>query len=162
MKILLLDLESKEGKGMDIRFVKLTRRRKKDMETFFEKLTPEDKANWGISEEPEVLVDILFFKQKKEVKIIGIIGKEIVCYGQITPIRRRGYLEGIVVRSDLQRQGIGTLLVKKLEGIAKKEKLEIVDLEVFKNNSKAISFYKKMGYEVDGESKHYYKMQKKL
>jgi ribosomal protein S18 acetylase RimI-like enzyme len=73
-----------------------------------------------------------------------------------------GYLEGIVVRSDLQNQGIGKALMIHLEKIAQEKKCPYIKLEVFKENTKAIEFYENIGYKKRGQSQSSWFMRKYL
>lgn len=74
---------------------------------------------------------------RKNNKVIGISG-----------LRRNKFLpvSFTVVHRDYQGQGIGTLLKKKLNQKAKRTGYKIITLSVLKNNAKAISMNKKLGY----------------
>ena len=56
-----------------------------------------------------------------------------------------------------RRRGIGTMLLKKLINMAKKEKIQRILLEVSENNTVAISFYEKLGFKKVSKRKNYYK-----
>lgn len=64
---------------------------------------------------------------------------------------------GIAVDKNFQRQGVGSLLIKKIIEIAKQNKVSTLSLEVDEKNEKAINFYKKMGFTVTNIRKKYYK-----
>lgn len=51
-------------------------------------------------------------------------------------------------------QGIGTELFKALERWARKHNIHRLELTVMVHNQKAVSFYKKMGFEIEGTKKH--------
>jgi len=62
----------------------------------------------------------------------------------------------IYVCKNFRNQGIGTKLLKKIEGIDNSVCLRKIYLEVSKNNREAISFYIKMNFEKIYTRKNYY------
>ena len=55
-----------------------------------------------------------------------------------------------------RRRGIGTMLLKKLINMAKKEKIQRILLEVSQNNIAAICMYEKAGFKKISKRKNYY------
>jgi len=55
-----------------------------------------------------------------------------------------------------RRRGIGTLLLKKLINLAKKDKVLRIILEVSENNIAAVRMYEKLGFEKISKRKNYY------
>jgi aminoglycoside 6'-N-acetyltransferase I len=64
-------------------------------------------------------------------------------------------VEDAAVDTSYREKGVGKLLVKSLEDIARKNKIMAIDLL---SNTKAIGFWKKLGYATDG----YVQLTKKL
>ena len=62
----------------------------------------------------------------------------------------------IYVCKNFRKKGIGTKLLKKIEGIDNTACLRKIYLEVSKNNREAISFYIKMNFEKIYTRKNYY------
>ncbi len=58
-------------------------------------------------------------------------------------------IEDTVVDSNQRNKGVGALLIKKLEEIAKEKNIASIDL-LSNTKSKAIDFWKKQGYEANG------------
>jgi len=57
-------------------------------------------------------------------------------------------VDDLSVRSDYRKNGIGTLLMDKLEELAKKNKIYEIELNVWCFNKGAINFYENKGYEA--------------
>jgi L-amino acid N-acyltransferase YncA len=57
---------------------------------------------------------------------------------------------GIYVREGYRNLGLGTALTKELIGIAKKQRLEILQLSVYATNERAFHVYKKCGFKECG------------
>lgn len=60
------------------------------------------------------------------------------------------WIEDIEVAEPYRKNGIGTMLLDKVEYIAKKNGVRIIALEAQSSNVPAIDFYRKNGYELDG------------
>lgn len=58
------------------------------------------------------------------------------------------YLTLIGIKKEYQNLDYGKKLMNLYEKISKIEKMEILKLEVFNRNEKAINFYKKFGFEI--------------
>lgn len=155
--------------GKDIiEFRNLKRTDKKLLLVFAKHLTHETKLLWGLNEIPEDIAKNIMAERhrrdfKKQMQIVGLRNKEIVCYGKIDIFSSGvGYFEGIIVRSDLQGKGIGKELMIYLESLAEKEKCPYVKLEVFKENINGIEFYEHLGYKKRGHSSGSWFMRKYL
>lgn len=65
---------------------------------------------------------------------------------------------GMGIHEDFQNQGIGTILMDKvIEWSDSHSEIEILWLQVFGNNEKGISIYKKKGFIEDGRQKDFIK-----
>ena len=62
----------------------------------------------------------------------------------------------LAVHPAYRRQGIGRSLMALAEDYARRKNITVVMLEVSTQNSAAIDFYKKLGYENTGFLSHYY------
>ena len=58
-----------------------------------------------------------------------------------------GWVRWVYILRDHQRRGIGTALLLHLEDEAKKKGLTQLRLHVLEKDSRAVNFYKKLGYE---------------
>jgi len=63
----------------------------------------------------------------------------------------------IAVKGSKRREKIATKLFDAIFDYAKSENIEEFTLEVRTSNTAAIEFYKKLGFEIDGVRKNYYK-----
>ena len=103
-----------------IEFRKLKRTDKKLLLAFAKCLTSDSKMRWGLLEEAGEITKYIMEERhrngcKKHTQIVGIQNKEIICYGKLSVFESGiGYLEGIIVRSDLQGKGIGKELMDYL------------------------------------------------
>ena len=62
--------------------------------------------------------------------------------------RRYAIVDGIVVRSGFQNQGIGRILMDKMQEWAIAKSATSIELNVYEFNSAAISFYERLGYQA--------------
>ena len=90
-----------------------------------------------------------WFHQPHVMQIIEVAGKNagVVCYSS------RGdffHIESLELDSEFQNLGIGSKILKLLITEARKHRFP-VKLLVFKENDRAISLYKKLGFEIVGE-----------
>ncbi|WP_165941966.1 GNAT family N-acetyltransferase [Cardinium endosymbiont of Culicoides punctatus] len=68
----------------------------------------------------------------------------------------------IAIRSKYFGKGYANLLLKSLENDARNQGVEIFRLSVLKNNIRAINFYKKHGFQIDGTLTHNVKIRNLL
>ena len=61
---------------------------------------------------------------------------------------RRGWINHLAVRPDRQRKGIGTLLVRELEKRLMEKGARKINAQIYQSNTRSLSFFKAMGYEV--------------
>jgi diamine N-acetyltransferase len=71
---------------------------------------------------------------------------------------RRGYksihIDQFSVIDEFQKKGIGKIMLDKIKEIATKNKIQIIELNVWTNNNKAINFYKKNGFLCLNENRY--------
>jgi GNAT superfamily N-acetyltransferase len=68
----------------------------------------------------------------------------------ITPVRRPLYLAGMAVAPDMQRKGIGMLLLNRAEEIARDWPAQSIVLDAYDADAGAGGFYEKYGYREIG------------
>ncbi|MBC1575174.1 GNAT family N-acetyltransferase [Listeria booriae] len=80
-------------------------------------------------------------------KVAGILG-----YRSPIPVKANEHVLvlDIAVHPDFQKHGVGSALMDELFRIAKAENKEKILLRVLSNNEKAIKFYTKLGFQVEG------------
>ena len=61
-------------------------------------------------------------------------------------VEKIAYISMIAVKKNFRQQGVGALLLKECESVARKNGMKKIKLEVLKENSTAISFYQKKGF----------------
>ena len=88
----------------------------------------------------------LIAKDKKGVLGYGILKKE----------SEKGLIFSLAVLPEMQNQGIGKEILKRLIEIAKKEDLKKIYLHTGETNFKAIAFYQKFGFNIIKVKENYY------
>ncbi|MBR3163522.1 MAG: ribosomal protein S18-alanine N-acetyltransferase [Clostridia bacterium] len=91
--------------------------------------------------------------------IVAKQNDEIIGYAGIWIAIDIAHITNIVVKKDMRRTGIGSLLLQELINMCKELKILEITLEVNEHNSNAISLYKKFGFEQVGLRKKYYRNQ---
>lgn len=94
----------------------------------------------------KLLNNAILYQIKKEGKNIGLLAFYINNETKIS------YLTLIVIKNQYQNFGFGKKLLELYENISKKEKMNILKLEVFNKNLKAINFYKKFGFNLQDKT----------
>jgi ribosomal-protein-alanine N-acetyltransferase len=88
-------------------------------------------------------------------RVIRCNGK-LVGYGGLWLIIDEGHVTNIAVHPDFRKQGIGEKLMDELIGLAKKQKIMGITLEVRPSNQAALRLYNKYGFIPTGIRKGYY------
>lgn len=89
-------------------------------------------------------------KSENEYEIAGFIIARL-----ITSVKE-GEILNIAVRLEFRKRGIGTLLLKEIEGFFKLEGIRSIWLEVRKSNLTAQDFYRRNNFEFCGTRKNFY------
>lgn len=84
---------------------------------------------------------------KKPLGIAQLRYRDNTIQNKIPLSKNFAHIHGMQVKKHMQRTGIGSQLLKKIDELAKVEKVQILTLCVEKDNQKAISFYEKQGFE---------------
>lgn len=82
--------------------------------------------------------------------------QEVIGYCGIWGVLDEGQITNVAVRPDAQGQGIGYEMLSELLRIGKNEGLQQYTLEVRVSNSRAISLYRRLGFEEEGIRKNFY------
>lgn len=98
--------------------------------------------------------------------LLGIkSGEEFVGFGAFydnDQITREAFLSMIAIKEAYRGLGVGSVLLKEISSLAKKQGMESIKLEVNKGNEKAISFYQQKQFVVVSKTDNSYIMQKSL
>lgn len=96
--------------------------------------------------------DVLAEKYHKYARVIGLYEQEILagfgCFYCNDMQSRTVFLSLIAVHPSCQRKGYGGLLLSEVIKISKKEGMEKLELEVRKENTAGICFYKQQGFSL--------------
>lgn len=95
-------------------------------------------------------------ENEKATYFCAVTNENVVGYIGVWNIMDEGNITNIAVHPDFQKKGIGYALLEEMKNFAKKEKMLFLTLEVNEKNEKAISLYKKCGFEITGRRKKYY------
>ena len=100
--------------------------------------------------------------KKVHTKHRGIIYSEDIILGYLffSSIKNEAHLLNLGVRADFQRKKIGSSLMDAFIKQCYAMDIKKIFLEVREANNKAINFYKKNNFKVDGIRKNYYKDKK--
>ncbi len=88
--------------------------------------------------------------------VVAVEDGQAVGYAGITDIAGEANITNIAVHPDWRRRGIGEILLDNLIQYCIANNLLLITLEVRKSNISAVSLYKKMGFDTEGERKGYY------
>lgn len=97
---------------------------------------------------------------KKAKAKVGLIGDKVVCYYSYYAVCGEGFINNLAVDKKYQHRGIGFAMMQNMIEEAKMDNLSALTLEVEEDNEKAIALYLKVGFEVEGRRKEFYKNKK--
>ena len=83
---------------------------------------------------------------EKKYSFIATDNKKIIGFVDFKTVGGAAYLKQLIVSKESRRAGMGDLLIKKFEDIAKKNKCHLAYLETSEKHKEALRFYKKHGY----------------
>lgn len=115
---------------------------------------------FNISVEREAKFIERFSSSKKDVMLIALDGERVVGNGiieceKIPRFSHRAELS-ITVLEEYWGRGIGTALIERLIAEATERRISVIDLNVRADNKRAISLYKKFGFEKVGVMKRFF------
>lgn len=109
----------------------------------------------GERKESILYVILRFMANRRRTRILiasnnkKIVGYISIIFAKFKKLRGNAYL-ALSVAPSSRNQGIGTELMRAAEDFAKKRGVRRLELEVFGKNEKAISLFKRLGYEEEG------------
>ena len=117
---------------------------------------------FNISPEREAKFIDRFAKSNNDLMLVAldgdkVVGNAIVERNKVKRYNHRAEISITVLR-DYWGRGIGSRLMEMMIDFAKSAKIESLYLEVRGDNERAISLYKKYGFEEIGEYKCYFKI----
>ena len=119
-----------------------------------------DGKTFDISIEKEARFLERFKSSKKNLMLIAVEGDLIIANAAIECDRRKRYSHrgelSITVRKDYWGSGVGTSLMNKLIEFSKKANYKSIYLDVRADNERAISLYRKFGFERMGIYRDYF------
>jgi len=116
-----------------------------------------EEVTMTLEEEQKFLKNIL--ESKLNLMICAFVNGELAgnagihCVREHLKVKHRARF-GIGIKQKFWNKGIGNALMKELLNAAKEMGFEQLELEVFSGNTRAISLYKKYGFEVWGTVKN--------
>lgn len=90
----------------------------------------------------------LVYEEDNKIKGLLIAIQKNTKTNSITKERTIYFIDDIVVDNEFKRQGIGTKLYEYLINMAKENKVDAVELNVWAFNSDAVKFYESLGMSV--------------
>ncbi len=94
-------------------------------------------------------------KEPRRIMLIAEDSARILGFGVIKLLQEEGEVENLAVSRDMQCQGVGTQLLRRLVDLAKTD-VSNVFLEVREANAAARALYTKAGFRECGRRKSYY------
>ena len=94
--------------------------------------------------------NVALFVSEAGGKLVGFVHailREPPAFPVFVP-RRYAIVDGIVVKSGFQNQGIGKILMDKMQDWAIARGATSIELNVYEFNETAISFYERLGYQT--------------
>ena len=112
-----------------------------------ERQTREEEASWLSN----LLSD---FREGRQVVVTAFLGEKVVGTSRVSRGRRPDVLHygelHISVAREFRDQGLGYEMIRVLLSESRKIGIQIVSLEVFENNPRAIHLYEKLGFKQTG------------
>lgn len=90
------------------------------------------------------------------ITLIASMDEQVVGFLNVHHVLDEGDFNLIAVKDTYRRKGIATLLMDALFEYAKQHEISSYTLEVRVSNEDAISFYRRLGFELVGRRKEYY------
>ena len=121
-----------------------------------------DETTFNISPEKEARFIERFFKAERDVMLVAVDGDKIVGNGIIECERAKRYSHratlSVTVLREYWGQGIGSRLMEMMIGFSRDHDISVISLEVRADNLRAVSLYKKFGFETIGVYKRFFKI----
>ncbi len=92
----------------------------------------------------------VFFTALENEDLIGYVGLNFIL--------DEGYITSIAVEENSRNKGVAALLLNRCFSFAREKKLSFVSLEVRQSNQTAVALYQKLGFNLEGQRKDFYKL----
>ena len=117
-------------------------------------------SGFNISKESEARFIKRFADSERDIMIVAlygdlVVGNGVIEHEKIPRYNHRATLSITVLREYCGR-GIGTEIMSRLLSFSKEVGIRTVSLEVRRDNERAVSLYKKFGFEVVGTFRDYF------
>lgn len=116
--------------------------------------------SWGVSWRDEDLLCIL--EDPWAYTEVMERGGEVIGYYCIELKPRSLFINAIQVRRDCTGEGLGKIMMERIEAIAVLHGINCIELWVQSANHKALKFYRQLGYELARRKGNNYLMRKNL
>lgn len=88
--------------------------------------------------------------------LVGLEGREVICYGGFHKVMDEGHIMNIAVKKNFRGQGLGKQLISAMIARAKLLGITNLTLEVSVENPVALHFYGQYGFKSYGLRPNYY------
>jgi len=92
--------------------------------------------------------------EEKKYKFVMLENKTPIGFMSFKIRGGAAFLSELIVAKAFRNKGIGSLLIRKFEELAKKKRCHVAYLETSEKHKEAIKFYKKHGYRIIAELKN--------
>lgn len=99
--------------------------------------------------------------QKWDLSFVATFDKQLVGFVIVSKKEKSIHIHRLAVKARFQSRGIGATLIEHVSEEAKKQHLKIT-LKVYRDNQRAIAFYRKLGFQFLAESNHNIVLQKSV
>ena len=101
--------------------------------------------------------------EEKSIFLVGFVGEELVTVASVDALTARERVAhragvSVTVRKAYWGQGVGRAVMEALIGFGKSQGLEVLQLEVRSDNTRAVSLYEKLGFEKMGLYRNFMKV----
>lgn len=126
----------------------------KKIKYLLKQLFENDKKNSDFDTINKIYNNILQYLEDKSAIIYGAFDNKnlvafIWAYKRIVDNKTRYHINYFIVEDEWRKRGIGSNLIKKINELAKKNGVEIIELMVCNENKSAINFYSAFEFEVE-------------
>ena len=94
--------------------------------------------------------------QENKHYIVCLDGDKVVAYGGFAQVLDEAHIMNIAVSESYRKQGIGTIIIKKIIELSKENNIGSLTLEVRESNTPARNLYEKHSFILAGVRKGYY------
>ena len=140
-----------------------TPRYKQDLLEFFSSLSKESRillSTCGI--DPKTLYYLFRIDYQLCIPLLVYEKKKVIAIAKLHLGKKEGYLSSVAVLDSHQGKGIGTRMIKYLFALALMNGIDKIFTEVKEENTKALSFFKKLGFKEKGRKSGLVSLEREL